>query len=446
MGLNVLIDFYIIISIIFFNQSLYISNEESGFTIGGRNDRMKAKWTCRKKGVIRMWAFERVREIQYMITNGENSKVEFKEECAHNDSIAKEIIAFLNFKGGTMLFGVNDDRQVVGVRDENFEERIMNIFYHRIMPSVIPDYQEFIIDNKRVVVLTVEQGINKPYYTKVNGKNCYFLRYGSTSREATREELLRLFQASGNVHYEVSPVLNAAPRDLDFRNIEDYFSKYRAMNLNNFSQSEVETILINSEILSQSGENIHPTIAGMLLFAKNPKKYLHGSGIRAIHIDGKDIADSVIDHKFFERDVFHNIESVLDYLKLRINAAVKIGHTARREAKVDYPFNVLRELIVNAVVHRDYTIIGANIAVIVFEDRIEIKSPGAIPNSLTIEKIKQGIMYHRNPVLVQFLYDAGYVERLGRGVRNSIEMMRKYNGKEIDIASDESETAIKIYK
>jgi len=132
-----------------------------------------------------------IEEIQKLVINGENSVVEFKEEEAHNDSIAKEIIAFLNFKGGTILFGVGDDRKITGIKDKAFEERIMNIFYSKVFPQVIPRYEELFIDGKKVSVVTIDQGINKPYYTRINGKNCYFIRYGSTSREASREELLR---------------------------------------------------------------------------------------------------------------------------------------------------------------------------------------------------------------------------------------------------------------
>ena len=131
---------------------------------------------------------------------------------------------------------------------------------------------------------------------------------------------------------------------------------------------------------------------------------------------------------------------------MRINEGFVIGDATKRIDIVDFPLKVLRELLVNAVAHRDYTITGSNIAVILYNNRIEIRSPGSIPNSLTIEKIKQGIMYHRNPVLVQYLYDCGYVERLGRGVRNSIEMMRKYNGTEIKIETDEAETAVSVFK
>lgn len=384
-------------------------------------------------------------EIEYMITNGESSTLEFKEETVHNDSIAKEIIAFLNFKGGTILFGVNDSGKIEGIKDGSFEERIMNIFYNKIFPSVIPEYEKVNIKGKLVAVVKVEPGVDKPYYTKINGKNCYFVRYGSTSREATREELLRMFQASGNIHYEVTGLLNTSLKNLDLRNIEEYFVKYRNVNLENFSEAEVERILVNSAILSMMNNINVPTVAGMLLFGKNPQKFLTASGIRVMSIEGLELSDNVADHKFFERDIFSNIENALEYLKIRIKEGFRIANSAKRVDITDYPFKVLRELMVNAVAHRDYTITGSNIAVGLFSDRIEIKSPGVIPNTLTVEKIKQGIMYHRNPVLVQYLYDAGYVERLGRGVCSCVEMMRKYNGTEIDIVSDQTETKVVVY-
>ena len=242
-------------------------------------------------------------DIMYIIENGENSGIEFKEEDVHNDSIAKEIVAFLNFKGGTVLFGINNDGIIIGVKDKGFEERIMNIFYNKIFPSVIPEYEEIKINEKKVAVVKIETGIDKPYYTKINGKNCYFIRYGSTSREASREELLRLFQASGSGHYEITPVINTTMRDLNQIDMEDYFSKYRNVNLSNFTVKEVENILVNSDILTKYDEIAMPSIAGLLLFGKNPKRHIISAGIRVMSINGAELPDPVIDHKFFEKVV-----------------------------------------------------------------------------------------------------------------------------------------------
>ncbi len=387
-------------------------------------------------------------EIQKWIINGESSVVEFKEEEAHNDSIAKEIIAFLNFQGGTILFGVGDDRRITGIKDKAFEERIMNIFYNKVFPQVIPRYEELFIDGKKISVVTVDQGINKPYYTRVNGRNCYFVRYGSTSREASREELLRLFQASGSIHYEISQVAGSKMNDLDFSEIENYFRQYRGINLEIFSGGEKERVLSNSDLVvkGEDDEKAVPTIAGMLLFGKNPKKYLPAAGIRFMSIKGRELSDPVLDHKFFEENMFDNIKNAFDYFKVWLRSGFEINDDLQRKDLTEYPMGVLREMLVNSVAHRDYTISGSNIAVVLYENRIEFKSPGRIPNSLTIDKIKQGIMYHRNPVIVQFLYDAGYVERLGRGVRNSVEAMKKYNGTDIEITTDDTETVFTVYK
>ncbi len=389
--------------------------------------------------------FQKLEELKNIIVNGENSTVEFNEELSHNDSITKEIVAFLNFKGGVLIFGVSDDGMILGISEKHFEERIMNIFYQRIFPNVIPEYEELLIDDKRLALVRVEMGIDKPYYTKINGKNCYFIRMGSTSREASREELLRLFQSSGNIHFEVNPVFKARYKDLNFQKIEDYFEKYRNIVLTNFTEEERINILINCELLVREEEEVFPTIAGMLMFGKEPKKYLNSSGIRVMCIEGNELSDSVKDHKFFERDIFENIDNTLEYIKIRIENGIYVEAEAQRKETIGYPVKVIREILVNCFVHRDYTIIGSNIAVIIYDDRIEFRSPGGIPNSLNIEKIRQGIMYHRNPILVQFLYDAGYVERLGRGIRNSIEVMKKFNGTNIDILSDDGETVFILY-
>ena len=125
--------------------------------------------------------------------------------------------------------------------------------------------------------------MNKPYYTKINGRSCYFVRYGSTSREASREELLRMFQSSSVLHYEVTPLTDAGADDLDYRQLEDYFDKYRGVNLRNFSREEADNILVNSDILAKVGEDIFPNILGMLLFGRSPKRFLTSSLIIGLY-------------------------------------------------------------------------------------------------------------------------------------------------------------------
>lgn len=178
----------------------------------------------------------------------------------------------------------------------------MNIFYKRIFPNVIPEYEELLIDGSRVALVKVDMGKDKPYYTKINGKNSYFVRMGSTSRVVSRDELLRLFQSSGNLHFEVTPVLKAKYKDLNQQKVEDYFEKYRNIVLTNFTDEERINILINSEILLRNEmEEVFPTLADMLLFGKEPKKFINSSGVRVILIDGNEFSDDVKDHKFLKK-------------------------------------------------------------------------------------------------------------------------------------------------
>lgn len=384
-------------------------------------------------------------EIIEIIRNGENSFVEFKLEDAHNIKLAREIASFANVSGGLLIIGVDDDKNIVGISENKLEERIMNICYNIIEPPLIPLYYELTVNDKTIAVVEIEKGINKPYCVKNEGRKEYYIRFGSTNREATREQLLRLFQTSGMLHYEINPVPAASFEDLDYDKLKDYFYNYRKINISDLEQFELLNLLKNTDIMVEYGEQSAATLAGLLLFGKNPKKFYQGCGIKAIKINGNKFTDPVIDHKFFERNIFENIEDTMIFFKNNTRHGFEVTDLQRTDI-VEYPARAIRELIVNAVAHRDYTISGSQISMIIYEDRIEIKSPGKIPNTLTIDKMKQGLSYHRNPVILQFLYDARYVERLGRGIPMVIEEVRKNNQPEPIFKEDGDEFIVTIYK
>lgn len=221
-------------------------------------------------------------ELKEIIANGENSGVEFKETRINPEHLAKEVAAFCNLQGGLILFGVRDDGEIVGIMDENLGDWSVEICRSGLIePEVIPFIENIKIDNKTVCVVKISQGIDKPYCVKKNKKKTYYIRAFASVREATREELGRLYQASCFIHYDTTPVLNALLKDLSIDKIEEYFGKYRSINIKNLPQEEKITILINAEILCEvDKEIIVPTLAGMLIFGKEPSRFLTQCGIK----------------------------------------------------------------------------------------------------------------------------------------------------------------------
>jgi len=162
-------------------------------------------------------------EILEMIVNGESSGVEFKEEGIATIDLAEEIVAFSNFKGGTILIGVNDEGSILGIKRKDLEEWVMNICRDVVKPAIIPYYEQTKMDEGQIVgVVKIDQGVSKPYYVEREGRKKYLIRVGSTKREATREELGRLFQEAGIVHYDSTPIFGSSIEDLDWMLLKEY--------------------------------------------------------------------------------------------------------------------------------------------------------------------------------------------------------------------------------
>ncbi len=225
------------------------------------------------------------------------------------------------------------------------------------------------------------------------------------------KKLMRLFQASGAVHYDITEVEQAKINDIDLGQTGEYFSRYQ---ISFFEESQEERIrlLKCSDILTG---NEKPTLAGLLIFGLAPERFLHQSGINFAHFAGDEIAAELLDKKNIAGRLPQQVDGTLAAIKSNIRIPSIISGSRRVEAP-NYPDYVFRELIVNACVHRNYSIYGANIRVFLFSDRLEVISPGRLPNTVTIEKLPIGTSVSRNPVLMRFMENLGYVDKLGRGL------------------------------
>jgi ATP-dependent DNA helicase RecG len=383
------------------------------------------------------------KDIKRLIAAGESSKVEFKEDTVHNDRLAIEIAAFANFKGGTILLGVSDNGKIVGLKRGDNEERIMNICSSIIEPRLIPEYETLLVDGERIAIITIDTGKEKPYAVLQQGRRAYHIRVGSTSRESTQRELLRMFQDSTLLHFEVLPTA-ASFIDLDRSSLFDHFIQYRNINLEEFQEEELKRALINSSIMTEDG---HLTVAGCLLFARQPSRFYVGTGVAFAAIDGNDPADPLMEVVQYEVSLFDNLDRLLLTLRSHNRSRVNgFSENGTRLEDYEYPLKVIREMIINAFIHRDYSIEGSQIRVFLYHNFLEVHSPGLIPNFLTVEKMKMGVSYYRNPVLMSYFYDRGLIERLGRGVRMMFAEMYKHNKTEPEIVEEGGEVVVRIKK
>ena len=382
------------------------------------------------------------KDVLDIIQSGENFYIEFKEEKVKAKDLGEEIVAFANSEGGTILIGVSDDGNITGITDKKIEETIMNICRNNIVPNIIPSFEYAIINDKKIVILGIPKGLSKPYSTV---DNKYYIRVGTTKRIASREELLRLFEGNGSLHFDISPVINTSIKDLNLDVIRDYYLKYNAFDLYDEEKEQVERLLINADILKElNGEKVC-SVGGLLIFGKMPQRYLPQNGITFAHFNGSEISDELIDKKVIEGRIQDIAENTLTIIKNNILAPSVIKNLKRVEVE-EYPKIVLREALVNSLVHRNYSIYGSKIRIFMFNDRIEFRSPGRLPNTVNTEKMKVGVSFARNPFLVKYMENMRYIDQLGRGIPMIIKKMKSITDIEPKLEEVGEEFILTIYK
>jgi ATP-dependent DNA helicase RecG len=379
-------------------------------------------------------------ELKNLISTGESSHLEFKSEQVNPEDLAKEIVSFLNFQGGKILLGVEDDGTISGVSRADVEEWVINICRNNVVPQIIPGYQKLVIAGKDVVVLDIPAGIAKPYHTQ---KGDYYIRAGSTARKASREELSLLFQDSGLVHYETTPIAGTQIADLNWQRLQDYFLNIHPaqINLNDEDEATRQRLLQNLDILAADGTT---TVVGMLIFGLHPERHLPQSEVLFAHFKGKEISAELLDRKNLTGPLPQAIEDAQRVLSLNLPSASTIKGMKRVE-QIIFPDKVLRELLVNALLHRRWGLMG-NVRIFLFEDRLQISSPGRLPNGVTIEKMKGSTHVPRNPILMKFLQDYHFVEKLGRGIPMVVREMKKLGGREPDFVESGEEFIVTLYR
>jgi ATP-dependent DNA helicase RecG len=349
-----------------------------------------------------------IKKLKTIIAQGENSAVEFKAVGVHADAVAREMVAFANTQGGVILLGVSDNGDIEGLDDSKpWEEWVANISRHNIVPPMVTQYEETFISGKRVGCVEVEKGKEKPYQTN---RSQFVVRVGSTSRMATQGELMRLFQQAGIFHFDLTGVDKTKINLLNLTKITDYFQRY---DVDISQEDEQESLFRNTDILTDSGL---VSVAGLLVFGLQPQRYLHNASISFAHYTGVLPDSELIDLQVIDGTLDYQIDTTLSVIRNNLRQPSTIEKARRVPLIADYPEKVYRELLVNACIHRNYAISGSRIRVLLYDDRIEFLSPGRLPNTVTVEKLKKGVSYAVNPVILKFMENLRYIDKLGRGL------------------------------
>lgn len=380
-------------------------------------------------------------DLAALIAAGEDSFTEFKESATTPSDVAKEMCAFANTAEGRILIGVDDDLQIVG--DEEWdEERAMNVARTSIDPPVIPTYQRLIWEEGReVAVIGVEEGPEKPYARRMGESRHYYVRVGSTSRQASQEELIRLTQASGAVAADLRPVIGADLEDLDPALLAHRFEDLRSIQYGALGQEDRERTLIAAEILHP--ETRGPTVAGLLCYGSNPEARMPHATVVCVSYPGPAPSREIVDRADVGGPIDRQVRDAAAFIDRNTARASTVEGITREEAPRP-SLETFREIVANAVAHRHYGIAGP-IQVRVLSDRVEVVSPGGLPNGVTPAAMRLGVSIRRNEFLVQHLARLGIVDALGRGIALLYEEAASRGLPEPRIHAEQTATEVSVY-
>lgn len=352
-----------------------------------------------------------------LIQSGETSRVQFKQKMTSIDSFSAEMAAMANALGGMIIVGVEDKTgKLTGLTNEELYEinsRIANIATNNVIPLIYVTTEIVTIDNKKVLIIHIEEGINKPYKDR-NG--VIWIKQGADKRKLTdNAELLRLFQKSGTLFIDEMEVHGTSINDINKDNFKEFYKKEFDEELDQ-NNGRCEQILRNMKIM----KNERLTLGGLLFFGKQPQKFKPAFCIKAVSFVGNEIESTTYRDSrdiigtipaLFDKGMgfflsnLHWIQKEQDFNSLGIPEVSKIA---------------LEELLQNALVHRDYSK-NAPVRIFIFDNRVEIISPGSLPNSLNVENIKAGNVVIRNNLLASFCSKTMKYRGLGSGVKRALK-------------------------
>lgn len=348
----------------------------------------------------------------------------FDRKSARIDAkaLAVHLVAFANADGGVIAVGVEDDGTISGIDSytENINE-LLRAPFDFCKPSVQIETERRDCVNKQgkadhILLIRVLQSSD----LHTNQADEVFFRMGDKSKKLNFEERLQLMYAKGTRYFEDAPVPDAAMDDIDLDFVKEYTTKL------GYRKSPEEYLRENKEFIKKRGEKEELSTAAILLFGKNPKNFFPRARIRFVRYDGTKVKVgsemNVVKDEIFEGRILQVIEKTLEFVRSQIKERTYLGVDTRFVTEPEYPEFAWKELIVNAVAHRDYSIKGTDIQVKMFDDRLTVESPGTLPSVVRLNNMRH-VHFSRNPKIAQFLHDYEYVQEFGEGVDRLYEVM-----------------------
>ena len=347
--------------------------------------------------------------LDTLIHEIEGKTLEFKRDLSSPKNFLKTLLAFANTAGGRVIIGVEDaSRQVIGIENPlDEEERICNLIADSIVPRVVPNVELITVENKTLLIVEVFLSSTRPHWLKSEGpESGVYVRLGSSNRQADRELIGELRRGVEGVSFDEMPMPELSVDDLDIKAAQEMFRNRRVLD---------EKALATLKLIRKEQGKLVPTKGAMLLFGKERTFHFSDAWVQCGRFIGREKND-IFDHIEIEDPLPKAVDSVMLFLKKHAMRGADFSEIRRKDVW-SIPLDILREAIINALVHSDYSQRGAPIRIAFFDDRIEIENPGILMPGQTIEDMKQGVSRIRNPVISRVFRELELIEQWGSGVR-----------------------------
>lgn len=346
--------------------------------------------------------------ISRLITQPEGKILEFKRDLSSPRPFLKTLVAFANTAGGKLIIGVADDKRIVGVEQPlDEEERLANIISDSIAPRLIPNIEMTTVQGKTLLVVEVFLSNTRPHWLSAEGtERGIYVRLGSSNRQADPELIDELRRSVSGISYDEMPMMELTVEDIDLDAAQMLFDHKRRLD---------EKALLTLKLLTIYQGRLVPTKGAILLFGKNRIFHFSDAWIQCGRFLGTEKID-IFDHIDIDVPLPRAVDEVMLFLKKHAYRGADLSEIRRKDVW-SIPLSILREVIINALVHADYSQRGAPVRVVFLDDRIEIENPGILLPGLTVEDMKQGTSRIRNNVIARVFRELGLIEQWGTGVR-----------------------------
>lgn len=355
-------------------------------------------------------------DLENILKNEEGKQLEYKRDLSSPKNIMQTIVAFGNTAGGVILIGIEDgSKEVVGVENPTQEEeKLANIIADSIAPQIVPGIEVLSWRGRYLIKIDVYLSGSRPHYLKASGvEGGTYMRVGSSNRRVDMSGVEEIKREVLRMPFDEMPLGDYGVASLDFEMIQNLFKGIRVI-----EKKDLETL----KLLTKHQSRLVPTVAGMLLFGKEREKIFSDSWIQCGLFKGKNKVNIIDTVEIHDYPVIA-IEKAMDFIKKHSNFGYEIEGLRRKESW-SRPLTALREALINAVVHCDYSQTGSPIRLSIFEDRVEIENPGLLVSGLTIDEIQQGVSKLRNKNIARVFKELKLIEQWGSGIQRMKENCR----------------------